>query len=296
MRKRRETLGADADARFGRRHRPRRGHSSQLRWREGDRRRRLRRQSRRDLVDHRAERRRQELDAERDQRLLSSVARPDLFRGQGPHAPARGRRRPAGLRPHVPEHRALQGDVDARQHHDRALAQDQRQLPVGRAVLGVRAEGGDEAARARREDHRLPRDPGDPQDAGGQAPLRPAEAGRARPRAGDGAQGAAARRADGRDERRGEGGHGPLHPRRQRPVGDDDHPDRARHGRGDGHLALRRRDGPRCEDRRGLAHRGQGRSGRHPRLPRARTNGPPKLTPFASPEGQTPFGRPAGAR
>ena len=37
-------------------------------------------------------------------------------------------------------------------------------------------------------------------------------------------------------ERRGEGGHGPLHPRRQRPVGHDDHPDRARHGRGDGHL------------------------------------------------------------
>ena len=92
------------------------------------------------------------------------------------------------------------------------------------------------AARARREDHRLPRDPGDPEDTGGQAPLRPAEARGAGAGAGDGAQGAAARRADGRDERRGEAGHGPLHPRRQRPVGHDDHADRARHGRGDGHL------------------------------------------------------------
>ena len=81
------------------------------------------------------------------------------------HLPAHARRA-AGLRAHVPEHRAVQGDDHARQHHDRALAQDQRQFPHRRAVLGLRAEGGDRAPRARREDHRLPRDPGDPQDAG----------------------------------------------------------------------------------------------------------------------------------
>ena len=49
--------------------------------------------------------------------------------------------------------------------------------------------------------------------------LRPAEARRARPRALPAAQHAAARRADGRHERRGEGGHGPLHPRRRRVAG-----------------------------------------------------------------------------
>ena len=47
----------------------------------------------------------------------------------------------------------------------------------------------------------------DPQGAGRQAALRPAEAGRARPRARDGAGAPAARRADGRHEPRGEGGH-----------------------------------------------------------------------------------------
>ena len=50
-------------------------------------------------------------------------------------------------------------------------------------------------------------------------------------------QHAAARRADGRHERRGEAGHVPLHPRRQRRVRHHHRADRARHGRGDGHLA-----------------------------------------------------------
>jgi branched-chain amino acid transport system ATP-binding protein len=47
---------------------------------------------------------------------------------------------------------------------------------------------------------------------------------------------AAARRADGRHERRGKAGHVPFHPRRQRPVRHHHRPDRARYGRGDGHL------------------------------------------------------------
>ena len=75
----------------------------------------------------------------------------------------------------------------------------------------------------------------------GPAALRPAEARGARPRAGGRARAAAARRADGGHERRGEGGHVPLHPRRQRRVRHHDRADRARHGRGDGHLRPRGR-------------------------------------------------------
>ncbi len=50
-------------------------------------------------------------------------------------------------------------------------------------------------------------------------------------------QAAAAGRADGRHERGEEAGHEPLHPRRQRRVRHHHRADRARHGRGDGHLA-----------------------------------------------------------
>jgi hypothetical protein len=70
----------------------------------------------------------------------------------------------------------------------------------------------------------------------GQAALRPAEEGRTRPRAGDGAGSAAARRADGGHESRGKGGHEPLHPRCEQPDGYDHRADRARYGRGHGHL------------------------------------------------------------
>jgi branched-chain amino acid transport system ATP-binding protein len=52
-------------------------------------------------------------------------------------APRGGR---AGHRPHLPEHRAVQGHDGARQHHDRAQPQDEKQLPAARAVLGRRAK------------------------------------------------------------------------------------------------------------------------------------------------------------
>ena len=55
------------------------------------------------------------------------------------------------------------------------------------------------------------------------------------------ARAAAARRADGRHEHRGEAGHVPLRARRERRVRHHDLPDRARHGRGHGHLRPRRR-------------------------------------------------------
>ena len=104
----------------------------------------------------------------------------------------------------------------------------------------------------------------------GPAAVRPAEASRPRPRAGDGAAGAAARRADGRNERRGKAGHEPLHPRRQRRVRHDDRADRARHERRDGHQRPRRGARLRQEDRRRHARRGTQRPGGGQRLSRAR--------------------------
>jgi branched-chain amino acid transport system ATP-binding protein len=70
---------------------------------------------------------------------------------------------------------------------------------------------------------------------------------------------------------RGEAGHVPLHPRRQRPLRHHGGADRARHGRGDGHLRPRRRARLRQEDRRRHARRGAVQPGRHRRLSRRGT-------------------------
>ena len=85
---------------------------------------------------------------------------------------------------------------------------------------------------------------------------------------GDGAQGAAPRRADGGNEPRGEGGHGPLRPRRQGRVRNDGAADRARHERGHGHFEPRCGARPRSEDRRGNPGRGAQRPDRDSRLSR----------------------------
>ncbi len=66
------------------------------------------------------------------------------------------------------------------------------------------------------------------------------------------------RRADGRHEPRGEGGHGALHRRPERGVRDDGGHDRARHGRRHGHLASGSGARFRAQDRRGRAGRGAG--------------------------------------
>ena len=111
-------------------------------------------------------------------------------------------------RPHLPERRLVPRHDRARQHHDRPHA---ARCSAGffwqAAAVRAGACRGDRAPPARRGDHRLPQDPGNPPDAGRPAALRPAEARRARPRAGDGAGTAAARRADGRHEPGGKGGH-----------------------------------------------------------------------------------------
>jgi branched-chain amino acid transport system ATP-binding protein len=79
--------------------------------------------------------------------------------------------RPPGHRPHLPEHRAVQGHERARQHHDRAQPEDEVQpLPAG-AVAGAPAQKEEIAHRDQgRGGHRLPRDPAHPQDAGGPLP------------------------------------------------------------------------------------------------------------------------------
>ena len=144
---------------------------------------------------------------------------------------------------------------------------------AGGALLRAGPPGGDRQPRDRRGHHRLPRDPAHPQEGGGHAGLRPAEAGRAGPGAGARAAPAAPRRAHGRDERRGEGGHGPLHPRHQRGPGHHHDHDRARHGRGDGRLAPGHGPLLRREDRRRDARGGPGRRGRPGSLPRRRRSG-----------------------
>jgi branched-chain amino acid transport system ATP-binding protein len=51
------------------------------------------------------------------------------------------RDRPAGHRPHLPEHRAVQGHVDARQHHDRADADQMRNMLWQALWAGPRRRG-----------------------------------------------------------------------------------------------------------------------------------------------------------
>src|ERR1043166_797368 len=215
----------------------------------------------RDRLDHRPERRRQDHAAQHHQRTVPAQQR------QHPAGRARHHRRAAlahrrhGGRPHVPEHRAVQRHERARQHHARASrAHGLRPVRLGR-VLGDGAEGGSRAPQPGRGPDRLPQAPATAPATDRRARLRPAQAGRTGARARARAEDRAARRADGRHEPGREGGHGALHPRRERGVGHDHDPDRARHGRGDGYFRPGRgaRSGP--QDRRRHA-------GRNPAQPR----------------------------
>ena len=125
-------------------------------------------------------------------------------------------------------------------------------LYYGRAAREELAASRDHRAR----DHRPPRASGhSPQDRRHPA-LRPAEARGAGPGPGPRSRPAPPRRADRGHERGRDRGHGALHPLRQ--AGEAPHrgDDRARHGRGDGHLRPRGRARLRQEDRRGHARRG----------------------------------------
>ena len=101
-------------------------HLARVRRREGAGGHQLRRARARGARDHRPQRRRQELDAERDQRRLPSAAGHHHLPRQEAARHGHARRRGAGHRAHVPEHRAVQGHDGARQHHDRAQPEDER--------------------------------------------------------------------------------------------------------------------------------------------------------------------------
>src|SRR5712692_6055164 len=226
------------------------------------------RAARRDHVDHRPERRRQDHAGQHHQRFLPAQQRRDRAGGQGHQrrTAVAGRRHGGGA--HGPEPRPVHRHDRARQHP----AGTSRAHEVGRPrvlrLLGPGAEGGDRPPRPGRGPDRLSQaaEPAPPADR--RARLRPAQARRAGAGAGARPENRPARRAHGRHEPGREGRHGALHPRREPGMGHHGGPDRARHGRGDGHFRPGRGARPRPQDRRGNAGRDAAPSGRDPRLSR----------------------------
>ena len=251
---------------------------------------------------HRPERRRQDLDLQRALRRLPAAARAASSStartiARPPAAPDRRR----GHGPHLPEHRALREPDRARQpdarpaHAPAATARSRRSPGSGRA----RRAGARRTAPRSRTSSTSSSSSSGARLPGGPAALRRAEAGRARPGAGDAAQAAAARRAGGRHEPRGDRGHGPLHPRHPRRAGHPDHPGRARHGPGHGP----RRPGAwsstsACRSRPALPAEIQKQPRRDPRLPRerwqqrhdARVDAPPHARAAAATQARTDAG------
>ena len=173
-------------------------------------------------------------------------------------------------RPHLPEPRAVRAHDGARQHHGRPPPPAAARLRARDAVVGRRRPaGGDRAPRARsRRSSTSWRSSTSARrwraqlSYGLRKRVELARAMALKPEADP------ARRADGGHEPRGKGGHGPLHHRPQRGVGHDRAHDRARHGRGDGHLAPRGGARLRPQDRRRPPGGGDGRPACPPRLSR----------------------------
>ena len=109
-----------------------------VRRREGDQRRLLRHPQGRDPRHHRPERRRQDLDAQRHQRLLSAAAGPHHLQGQDARQDAPLRRGPWRHRAHLPERRAVPRHDRARQHHGRPHAEDARGTSSGSCCATAR--------------------------------------------------------------------------------------------------------------------------------------------------------------
>src|ERR1700704_442170 len=219
------------------------------------------RERRRTVFDYRPQRRRQDLDRQLHLGPLPADRRPAVLSRAGYHRAQSECAALARHRPHLPESRAVSSYERARQHHGRAASPLEEQFHHGIAVLADRRA----ARRARaspqgRGDHRFPRSAAGAQGHRRHPSLRPAQAGRARTRHGAGAAADPARRADGRHEFRGKGGHGALHRRSQRGVRHDGHDDRARHGRGDGHFSPGHGAGFRPQDRGRRSSRGARRS------------------------------------
>ncbi len=154
------------------------------------------------------ERRRQDVDAQRHQRLLPPAGRPHHLQGRDARAHAPVRWRPSGGIARTFQNVALFKGMTTL---DNIMAG--RTLKMQRGFFWQLLRHGPalreeiEHRRCVEDDHRFPGDRSNPQGAGRQAALRPAEARRARPGARHGAGAAAARRADGGHEPRREGGH-----------------------------------------------------------------------------------------
>jgi hypothetical protein len=251
----------------------------QLRRGQGHQRRRLHRRRAGAVRDHRPERGGEDLDLQRPVgRLPAAGGRGALPRRGHPRPVAACHRRDGDVA-HVPEHRAVREPHRPRQPHARAAPPRDLRLAVGAALRREGAEGGDRPPRRGRGHHRLPRDPGVPEVPRRPPPLRRPEARRARPRARHGAAPAAPRRAGRRHERRGDRGHGALHPRHPRRAEDPHDPGGARHGARHGPRGPR--DGRRLRDaaRDGEARRGPAQPRGHQGLPRAGPRRPPSSPP-----------------
>ena len=240
----------------------RRRHLPALRRRAGAEQGQLRHPRGRDPRDHRPERCRQVVDAQCHQRLLPAAGGRDPLEG-----PRRRRMTPylaasSGVARTFQNIALFKGMSTLDNIMSGPAAEDARRLPLAAASASGRRSR-EELAHRRRVEEIIDflEIAAYPPHAGGQAALRPAEAGRARPRAGDGARAAAARRADGGHEPRGEGGHVPLHPRGERAVRHHDRADRARYRRGHGPVRPDRRARLRPPDRRRDARRGGAATG-----------------------------------
>src|SRR6266481_3366569 len=161
------------------------------------------RKRRRTVLDHRPQRRRQNLDRQLHLGPLPADRRPIVLSRPRHHRAQSQREAPARHRPHLPESRAVSPYERARQHHGRAASPAEEQFHHGISVLVDRR-----AARRTRTsaqgggDHRFPRPAAGTQGYRGHAPLRFAQARRARARHGAGFRSQDRGRRSGRGARR----------------------------------------------------------------------------------------------
>ncbi len=133
-----------------------------VRWRQSGDRRFLRHPQRRDPRHHRPKWRRQDIDAQRHQRLLPPAARPHHLQGPNAYKNAPVRCRARRHRAHVSERRAVQGYDGARQHHGGSHAQDAPWLLLAGHKDRARPCRRGGAPPPRRGNHRFSEDPAHP--------------------------------------------------------------------------------------------------------------------------------------
>src|ERR1700712_3788080 len=107
-------------------------------WRSCADRSELWRQRRRIVLDHRAERRRQDLDRQLHLGPLQADRRPAVLSRQGHYRPEPERASVARHRAHFPESGAVPPYERARQYHGRSAPPAEEQLHYGIAVLADR--------------------------------------------------------------------------------------------------------------------------------------------------------------